>query len=397
MTEKKIKEGDQGETRILTASDLRAIAYGINGAGGGGNVKELYNPTGEGITGLVQELGEEQIPFFSLEELDHDAIVCSVARLGRPGAKADFYADLAAEAIVRGLDTLAKRKSFDFPTAIAPVEATAGQMARATRAALAASKATGREIGILDADICGGMAVPSVPLAFNINKGLSYSPEIALMQLVTDKNKKIIPKVEVIGEIDPEKLETKLREMAGSSEMGAVWFAWLMMRAEDFSQFFTAGAVSSSIRRGRIVLEAIEERIDPAEALLARGEINRVVLKGKVVKVQDESKSAPGFAQFSYEIETSTGKVKLAARNEYIVVYDSNNGRVICRAPQIINVLTSNGPVQSHVLKKADEVVVITATPQCLINNPDKREQWEKNWQEYWESEQKKGTWLHPY
>jgi DUF917 family protein len=393
---KEKRERNQGETRILTASDLKAIAYGINGAGGGGNVKELYNPTGNEITGLVQELGEEQIPFFRLEELDQGVIVCSVARLGRPGAKADLYANVAAEAIVRGLDTLAKRKGFEFPAAIVPVEATAGQMARATRAALAASRETGREIGILDADICGGMAVPSVPLAFNISKGLSYSPEIALMQLVTDKNGEIIPKVEVIDETDPEKLEKKLREMAGSSEMGAVWFAWLMMQAEDFSQFFTAGAVSSSIRRGRIVLEAIEEGIDPAEALLAGGEIDRVVLKGKVVKVQDESKSAPGFAQLSYEIETSTGKVKLAARNEYIVVYDSNKRR-ICRAPQIINVLTSNGPVQSHVLKEADEVVVITATPQCLINNPEKREQWEKNWQEYWESEQKKGTWLHPY
>lgn len=378
---------------------LECIAYSINGAGGGGNVRELHNPQKIGgivaLTEEMREMGKETVPLYSVETMKEDASVCCVARLGSPGAKADHYATEAANAIIEGLEALSTTTGLPFPKAIVPVEATAGQMARATRAALAAWSATGSPIGILDGDICGGMAVPAIPLAFNIKCSLAAHPDIALIQLVSD-GQLVKPQVVMIEETDPEKLEDKLRQMAASSEMGAVWFAWLMTTIKE-SDPFTRGSVSSSIRRGRIVKQAIEKGKDPSNALLEEGEINEIVATGTVIEVVDESNQAPGFAQYSYVIDTPLGRVILAARNEYIVVY-TPNGQILCRAPEIISVLSKKGPIQSHILKVGDEISIITSTPQALAGKPKElRDSWVEVWKKYWEREQTKRTWRHPY
>jgi DUF917 family protein len=384
--------------KFITSTTLTMIAYSINGAGGGGNVKELYNPSKEGgIIGLVEELGRRRLPLYSSEQLSPETPVCCVARLGRPGAKADFFAREAAQAITIGLEKLGELTRLGFPEAIVPVEATAGQMARSTRAALAASEIRKKQIGILDGDICGGMAVPAVPLAFNIFEGMNKHPEIVLIQLKTDEKGNVIPDIESMEEKDPFELEKKLREMASSSEMGAVWFAWLMMPVSDFRQFFTVGSVSSAIRRGRIVLTALRQRRNPTEALIESKE-GSLIIEGEVVEVIDESSKAPGFAQYSYKIVTPNNEeIIMVARNEYVILY-RKDGTIIARAPQIIAALTNEGPIQSHVLKPNTQISIITATPQAILNsNEDQRRRWEEIWKEYFKNEAEKRTWNHPF
>ncbi len=379
----------------LNAKLLTSLSYGINGAGGGGNSLELHNPgrTEGGIVGLTEEIGARTLPFLDTRSMRPDATVCSVARLGRPGAKADQYASQASQAVVEGLQALADDLGKPFPTAVFPVEATAGQMARATRAALAATDVTGSPVGIVDGDVCGGLAVPAVPLAFRVHASLGEHPAIALIELAPHGDG-VKPKIDIIHEPDPGVLEDELRSKAAQAEMGAVWFAWLMTEASGFDRLFTPGAITSSLKRGAVVENAVKRNLDPASELLMAGEIEGVVARGVVADARAEE--APGFAQFSYVIDTERGPLRMAARNEYIVMYDPS-GRVVVRAPQVISVLDKNGPVQSHMLHEGAEVAVVSAKPQSLKNNPPDAGAWMRTWEDYWKREQKKGTWNHPY
>lgn len=389
-----IKERESSSMRTLDKETLTSFAFGINGAGGGGNVAELYNPDRQhgAIVDLVEELDAKTLQLVDANELPSNATVSCIARLGSPGAKADNYASEASSAVVQGIQELANKLGSNFPSAIFPVEATAGQMARACRAALAASTVVRRDIPILDGDVCGGLAVPSVPLAFGIEKSLAQYPDIALIQ-IKESSGKIIPSISLFQEKDPTKLEHELRSQAAAAEMGAVWFAWLMSPASSFKDLFTPSAVSSSIRRGEVVQEAVRTKQDPAEALLEAGEIEQILTRGVVTDVVKEE--APGFAQFRYTLETPQGETVVAARNEYIVVYRGRE--VLTRAPYIINVIGKQGPIQSHVLKPADEVAIVAAIPQSLTNNPEKENEWQAIWQKYWDKEKEKGVWSHPY
>lgn len=387
------KELIEQKKTVLSPIDLTYLAYSINQVGGGGNLKELYNPNNEGgIVGLVEELNSQVVPFCSIEQLDPSSTVCCVARLGKPGAKADQYVSQAAKAIVQGLETLAKTKKMLFPSTIFPVEATAGQMARITRTLLAANN-KGHNISLLDEDVCGGMAVPAIPLAFNITQSLNNFSHIALIRLKSERSK-IVPSIDVIEEKDPFNLERKLREMAVSSEMGTVWFAWLMCQASDFSDYFILGAVTSSIRRGRLVNQVIDDKQDPAELLSTKGETINIITRGTIIELTDESQQALGFAQFSYKIRIDSEEIlTLAARNEYIVVYDKN-GQIIAKAPNIISVIGENGPIQSHILKPGCKIVVVEVTPQTLINQLNKEKEWLQIWQKYWRDEKNNGRWI---
>lgn len=381
--------------RTINAATLTSIAYGINGAGGGGNTLELYNPDRrDGIMGLEEEIGGRELPLYEINDLRPDDTVCSIARLGKPGALADQYATQASEAVVAGLVALAEKLGKPFPKAVFPVEATAGQLARATRAALAATEVTGKIVGLVDGDVCGGLAVPSVPLACNIQASLSLHPEIALVELTSDHNGGIVPKIEIIHQESPVKLEHELRIKAADAKMGAIWFAWLMSNAHEFNDLFTPYAVSSSLSRGSVVQSAIENKHDPASELLKKGEIDSIIAQGVVT--DSTAEDTPGFAQFSYVLQTNQGPLKMAARNEYIVIYDES-GKVIVRAPNIICVLDQNGPVQTHVLHKGMEIVLVSARPQCLINHPESELAWLEIWEQYWQQERQRKRWNHPY
>lgn len=383
--------------KTLNADSLTSLAYGINGAGGGGNVRELYNPARgpNDIMGLVEEIGASEVPLYDAGDLKPDAVVCCVARLGRPGAKADHYGQEAAEAVVQGLSRLSVAVGSSFPAAIFPVEATAGQMARATRAARAASVHGGKTVGILDGDVCGGMAVPAVPLAFRMQDSLARFPQTALVEL-EEQGGKVRPRVTLLEEPDPAKFETYMRGRAAANadKMGAVWFVWLMGQAGDFGSYFTPGAVSSSLVRGQLVEEAVRQGKDPANYLLDHGEIDDIVTRGTVTMAREEH--APGFAQYAYDIRTATGvRLELAARNEYIVL--SSCGVPIARAPRVLAVLGKEGPVQSHVLSAGQDIAIVSARPQSLINEPEKEAAWTDVWTRYFDGERARGTWNHPY
>ncbi len=380
--------------RFLDAQKLTDFAYSINGAGGGGNLSELFNPgqTG-GIVGLVQELGSASIPLVTWDSMKPEAMVCCMARLGSPGAKADNFAQEGAQALVIGLEKLCSQLKSDLPSAIFPVEATAGQMARAIRSARAASKTLGKEISILDGDVCGGLAVPAVPHAFNIRNGLRQFPDVALIELQPTSTGAVEPNIRLIKKEDPEELEDELRKMAGITPLGAVWFAWLLSPASEFAHYFTAGAVSNSIRRGGIVRRAVEKGESASKALIEANEIDSILANGQVMEVQEEH--TPGFKQVAYLIETVDGTLKMVARNEYVFVYKDD--AIIAKAPDIICAIGQQGPIQSHMLKAGDKISIVSATPQSLINNPQKREEWDGYWHKYWQDQSVKGLWRHPY
>ncbi len=386
-------EAKETTQHIIDSRFLKTFSFGINGAGGGGNVLELHNPSRqEGIIGLTEEIGSECLPLLALDQLKPDATICCVARLGRPGAKADQYGSQVSEALCEGLSALAKKLNKPFPTALFPVEATAGQMARVTRAALAASKKLNRPIGLVDGDVCGGLAVPAVPLANNIHISLNQHPDISLIELRTYPDGKVTPHIELLSLSDPLQLEVFLREKASQAEMGAVWFAWLFTEAKNFSRLFTTGSITHSWNGGQIIEQAISKNQHPADALLEKKFITRIIAAGSVTDVTQEK--APGFAQFSYALNTPAGLLKVAARNEYIVVYDAS-GRVLSRAPSIICALNDQGPIQSHVLQRGDTISIVEAVPQSLQNNPSSRNDWIKIWESYWKNQTQ--TWNHPY
>jgi DUF917 family protein len=379
------KSGSGQEVRILSAATLENFTYSINTAGGGGNIKELLS--------LIRSMGSKTLPLTRLSDLqDSDAVVC-VARLGSPGAKADNYANKAAGAPVVAIEKLCEITSISFPVAVAPVEATAGQMARAIRSVLAANKA-GKTLSILDVDICGGSAVPSIPLAFNIGVSLKNHPQLVAVTLESD-NGGISAQSEVFNVKDPFVLEDKLRKKASLAEMGAVWFAWMLMEKQNIRQVYTEGALSSSFTRGALLKDhlgknGLLEELPFPDAL--------VIAQGRVTHINDESGIAPGFFQARYSIKSRKRALEVVARNEYITVSDGS-GEALAAAPYIINMITSSGPVQSHMLKEGMEVAVVVAKPQWMINNPSKRplKAALQVWNRYWRQEQRRETWPHPY
>lgn len=394
-------------------------AYGLMGGGGGGNALELHNPFAQGkVVGLTTEIGHQSLPLYKLENMNEDDVVCCFARLGSPGVLADSFGDYAAQTIVQGIKKLCDETGNKLPRGIVPVEGGPGQIARATRAAFAAKdlfKEQGVEIGIVDADLCGGLAVPAVPLASKIHESLGRHPNYALIELnidatseevarmktdleflkqVQDEVKRgkrnVSPVITVEEQADPAKFEKTLRERADASQMGAVWFTWLMTDVKKARKIFTPGSVSNAIRSGEIVNQAFKENRDIAQALFDAGEIDRILTRGKVASIKKEK--APGFSQFAYEVITDSGLVRVNARNEYILVRQGEE--IIGKQPNVINFIGPTGPIQSHMITEGDVVTIVLSTPQALKNNPEYEDEWKFIYQQYFKKDK---YWGHGY
>ena len=359
----------------MTFLDFKKINYlfhSINCAGGGGNLDELEE------LALILKKESLRIPLKKIKEFNDEDYIVGYGRIGRPGVRGDLIRNLE-DAPLKAVEHLLSFQGVSFSKlkGFFPIEAVAGQFARAGRAFLTLQKKY-HSLSMVDADLGGGRAVPDFFLIINVEKVAEY-PFCVI--LVTERKNKLFFRYKIIKEKDPYILGKKLRKTATQSKIGVSWTAGPLMKVKEAKKILAQNTLSNAIEQGR--------------KLFLTKKAGKEILKAKIVEIRKEE--IPGFPQSLIVLEDKKKeKYFLAWRNEFVILYKKN--QILVKPPRIICLIDvfKNIPIQGNFLKKGMKVRVVVADPIFVIKNPQKRKEWLNQWRVYFEKEKRKGYWHFP-
>lgn len=289
----------------LSKTDLIRIVKGSSWFGTGGGM-----PLSQQLE-RISELPENSCGLVFVEQLSPHDLVCCAYGLGS-AANTDVA---LTEAFLTAMAE-AERLKGGRCKAIFPAEVNIESMIIGVARSL--------ELPILDADTCGGRAVPELRYDnFTLLKR-SIAPIVACNSVGKIK---VIEKYDAIDEV-----EAELRTFAVESPMGSIAVVDHIITAVEAASTLTTGTVDRSLRVGKII-EEIELGIKSREECYAENHLKIFIDDAEV----EESKltDSSGFLIGKVRLKTKDGtEVILSVQNEILVM--EARSRVVAEAPSLI-------------------------------------------------------------
>jgi hypothetical protein len=335
--------------RILTESDIEAIAIGaaILGTGGGGNPYI-------GKLRCLQELRRgKQVPLYSLGELADDALVVPIGGIGAPVVSVEKIEE-GHEGVraLRALEEFSGRKAF----ALIAAEIGGGNSMEPIVTAANAG------IGVVDGDGMG-RAFPEMQMTTYSIYGHRSTPAA-----IADERGNVVLFRHSMSELWYEKLARSTVVTMGGTAVGAE----APMSGLYAKRAAVPGTVTQAITLGNLVLQANREHMS-AIPLICKQEHGLHLMDAKIVDLQRYLRGGFSVGEMSLEgIDSYAGsRARIEFQNEFLTF--ERAGRVEVCVPDLVVLLDvdSGHAITTDVLRYGQRVAIIALPCHPLLRTPE--------------------------
>ena len=298
-------------TTLIDAKDLDAIAIGaaLYGTGGGGDphIGKLLAQRS------IREHGPTKL--ITLDELDDDDLIVSVAMIGAPTVMLERLAETGP--LIRALRELEAKLG---RKAAALFSGEVGGM----NSVIPFSVATELNLPLVDADTMG-RAFPQLDMTICALQGIKAAP----LALADEKGNSLL-----LDTTDFQHLERFVRSL--TMDMGGSCYSALYsMTVAQARKSLVLGSISMTQRTGKALFEARAKHLDPIAALV-RVTGGHCLFKGKVTDLQRtiDGRWSKGVARIAGLDEHEGQDVALLYQNEFLMARSGD--RVLASTPDLI-------------------------------------------------------------
>jgi DUF917 family protein len=300
---------------IITKEHIDYILHSPNTSGGGGNIEKLKALRGEEWR-LVRTCEKR---------------AALISRLGKQGARAnnrEDLSDLAYETLLKHLE-----KEYGEVEALIPPEGVGGQLARTLAACQILEK------DVFDADLSGGLGIPSLSLAVPQVDELIKQKQTFYYAYYNEDEEIEVRKGQAHSSAEMEQI---LRERAANNYWEAVWFALPALKCSEVRRYFSLYTVSNTISRGFTLKCCGYNALENAQ----------VLQNVTVEKVKDINWT--GLNGFTEKIIEFSHDITIKVMNEFVVLEAKRS----FRSPTII-AFVDERPIQSQEIREGMEGAIV--------------------------------------
>lgn len=312
----------------LTQNDIQNLIVGssIYSTGGGFDIPDQQE--------YFQKIANNLPELISIDELDDEDYICTAYAVG----------PAVSDKNEKKIDYLKVLKNFEKITGKKIKVLFAGEI---NIEGLVFETASNLGLPVLDADCCGGRAVPEIQMDTFFANEVSITPALMINgdgeELLYSNTK------------DNFKLENIARNFAVVSG-SSVFIIDHLAPVKTAKKALTLGTLSRSIKTGEFIASLSKENPQNIQKISQECD-SKVAFEGQITKV--DFKIENGFLIGFYLIKNSQSEFKVVVKNENMVCYQ--NDQIVCSFPDSIITLDASSYFGLHnsQLKVGDKVCIL--------------------------------------